>query len=151
NPLSFHWQTYSVLNNTVSWGSGPVRLHAGLHLISLHQGTGQVMMADSYKTWQTTIDTIFLQALRKIQDGRLLVILGAPDFSMFLEKTTIAALEELGAYYVETLAYKEAWCLVVYKGSGVVLEALTTSLPQHNLTRFDVSPLTVRTAVPRMQ
>lgn len=68
---------YSALNNTLSWGTGPVRLHAGLHLITLHQVTGQVMAADSYMTWQTTIDTLFLEALKETQDGRLLVILGA--------------------------------------------------------------------------
>nr|XP_053634850.1 LOW QUALITY PROTEIN: protein O-linked-mannose beta-1,2-N-acetylglucosaminyltransferase 1-like [Cherax quadricarinatus] len=135
----------------VSWGWGPVRLHAGLHLITLHQVTGQLMTSHSHMTWQPTFDEGFLQVLADIQDGRLLVILGAPDFTLFLGEETIRVLEDMGALYIDRLAYKDVWCLLVHKGGGVVLEALTTSLPQHNLTKFDVSPLALRVSVPRKE
>ncbi|KAG7161020.1 O-linked-mannose beta-1-2-N-acetylglucosaminyltransferase 1-like 34, partial [Homarus americanus] len=144
-------QVYSAYNKTVPWAGITARLHAGLHLITLHQSTGQVMRATSYMTWQTNTDRQFIKDLEEIQDSRLLVILGAPDFTAFMEEETIATLEDMGAHYIDRMAYMDTWCLLVYKGSGVVLEALTTSLPQHNLTKFDVSPLTVRTVVPRMQ
>ncbi|XP_042210079.1 uncharacterized protein LOC121857897 [Homarus americanus] len=142
-------QVYSDLNNTMFWGSMKVRLHAGLHLITLHQVTGQVMTADSYMTWQATSDTQFISALKEIQNGRLLVIIGAPDFTTYLGDETIAALEELGAHYIDRLAYMDVWCLLVHKGEEVVKEALTTSSPQHNSTKFEVSPLSIQVSVPR--
>ncbi|XP_071518844.1 protein O-linked-mannose beta-1,2-N-acetylglucosaminyltransferase 1-like [Panulirus ornatus] len=55
---------------------------------------------------------------------------------------------ELGGLYIDSLAYKDVWCLVVHKGGRVVLEALTTSLPGRNMTKLDVSPLTLQVAVP---
>nr|XP_053634676.1 protein O-linked-mannose beta-1,2-N-acetylglucosaminyltransferase 1-like [Cherax quadricarinatus] len=142
-------QVYSCLNKTMIWGNDHARLHAGLHLITLHQVTGQVMAAYSYMTWQPTSDTQFLEAVREMQDGRLLVIVGAPEFTVFLEEATITILKKMGALYIDRLAYKDAWCLLVHKGGRVVLEALTTSLPLHNLTKFDVSPLTLQVSVPR--
>ncbi|XP_071518841.1 protein O-linked-mannose beta-1,2-N-acetylglucosaminyltransferase 1-like [Panulirus ornatus] len=143
-------QVYSVLNITKIWKIGPVRLHAGIHLITLHQVTGQVMAANSYMTWQTGTDRQLLEDFQHIQDGRLLVILGAPDFTTFLEETTITWLmTELGGLYIDSLAYKDVWCLVVHKGGRVVLEALTTSLPGRDMEKLEVSPLQVQTTVPR--
>ncbi|XP_045596272.2 protein O-linked-mannose beta-1,2-N-acetylglucosaminyltransferase 1 [Procambarus clarkii] len=142
-------QIYTALNHTMAWGRGRARLHAGLHLITLNQDTGQVMAADSYMTWQPTSEGQFLAALHHTQRGRLLVIAGAPDFTSSLGEATIRVLEEMGALYIDRLAYKDAWCLLVHKGGGVLLEALTTSLPLHNLTEWDVSPLTLHASVPR--
>lgn len=70
-------QVYSDLNRTKLWGTGRVRFHAGLHLISLHPHTGHVTAANSFTTWQVTGDTEFLKALRDYQDGRLLLVAGA--------------------------------------------------------------------------
>ncbi|XP_069187638.1 protein O-linked-mannose beta-1,2-N-acetylglucosaminyltransferase 1-like [Procambarus clarkii] len=150
-------QVYTDLNHTDTLGDGPVRLHAGLHLVTLHQVTGRVMAAHSYMTWQVSLDKAFLKALADIQEGRLLVIMGAPEFTTFLKMTTIRVLEEMGALYIDRLAYKDAWCLLVHKGGGVLLEALVTSLPKHNITlsqnmiELDVSPLSLHVSVPRMQ
>nr|XP_045596269.1 protein O-linked-mannose beta-1,2-N-acetylglucosaminyltransferase 1-like [Procambarus clarkii] len=144
-------QVYTDLNNTDTLGDGPVRLHAGLHLVTLHQVTGRVMAAHSYMTWQFSLDKYFLKALADIQEGRLLVIMGAPDFTSSLGEATIRVLEEMGALYIDRLAYKDAWCLLVHKGGGVLLEALTTFLPKYNIHKLDVSPLSLHVSAPRMQ
>lgn len=65
------------MNRTVQWGDKNKRYHAGLHLVVLHQYTGRLMTADLYTTWQMTSDAAFLSALNNIQDGRLILILGA--------------------------------------------------------------------------
>lgn len=70
-------QVYGDLNRTMLWGGQRVRFHAGLHLVSLHPHTGHVTAANSFMTWQATSDTQFLQALRDLQDGRLLLVAGA--------------------------------------------------------------------------
>ncbi|XP_069187637.1 uncharacterized protein [Procambarus clarkii] len=144
-------QVYTDLNNTDTWDKELVRLHAGLHLVTLHQVTGRVMAAHSFMTWQFSLDKAFLKALADIQEGRLLVIMGAPEFTTFLKTTTIRVLEEMGALYIDRLAYKDAWCLLVHKGGGVLLEALTTFLPKHNIHKLDVSPLSLHVSAPRMQ
>nr|XP_045596268.1 protein O-linked-mannose beta-1,2-N-acetylglucosaminyltransferase 1-like [Procambarus clarkii] len=144
-------QVYTDLNNTDTWDEELVRLHAGLHLVTLHQVTGRVMAAHSFMTWQFSLDKAFLKALADIQEGRLLVIMGAPEFTTFLKTTTIRVLEEMGALYIDRLAYKDAWCLLVHKGGGVLLEALTTFLPKHNIHKLDVSPLSLHVSAPRMQ
>ncbi|XP_053630908.2 protein O-linked-mannose beta-1,2-N-acetylglucosaminyltransferase 1-like [Cherax quadricarinatus] len=59
------------------------------------------------------------------------------------------ALKEVGALYIDRLAYKDAWCLLVHKGSLVLLEALVTSLAGRDLSTFDLSPLTLHLPVPR--
>lgn len=69
-------QVYSDLNRTMAWGSKRARLHAGLHLVSLHPFTGQITAANSFMTWQATSDTQFLKALRDTQDSRLLLVAG---------------------------------------------------------------------------
>ncbi|XP_045596267.2 protein O-linked-mannose beta-1,2-N-acetylglucosaminyltransferase 1-like [Procambarus clarkii] len=134
-------------------------MSCGLHLVTLHPATGRVMAAHSYMTWQPALHKAFLEGLNDIQNGRLLVILGAPDFTSFLGEATIRVLEEMGALYIDRLAYKDAWCLLVHKGGGVLLEALTTTfLPPHslnelvldnNFTMLDVTPLTLHASIPR--
>ena len=60
----------------MAWGSERARLHAGLHLVSLHPLTGKVTAANSFMTWQVTSDAKFLEALQDTQDGRLLLVAG---------------------------------------------------------------------------
>lgn len=73
----YWWQEYHLVNQTSMWGNGLARLHAGLHLVVLHQYTGRLMTAESFTTWQMTSDAAFLSAFHNIQDGRLILILGA--------------------------------------------------------------------------
>lgn len=63
--------------HTVAWGLGEARLHAGLHLLLLHQTAGSLVIAESFMTWQPELDKSFMQLWDEIQDGRLLVLLGA--------------------------------------------------------------------------
>ncbi|KAK3859571.1 hypothetical protein Pcinc_034333 [Petrolisthes cinctipes] len=144
-------QVYKCVNKTVQWGSKARRYHAGLHLVVLHQYTGRLMAADSFTTWQMTSDTAFLSALHNIQDGRLILILGAPDFTTFLGKEAMEELEWFGANYISNVAYKDVWCLVLYKGGGVVAEAVTTYFVEVEVEPrsfdLDSSPLTLQLAV----
>ncbi|KAK4317564.1 hypothetical protein Pmani_011368 [Petrolisthes manimaculis] len=142
-------QEYQLVNKTTKWGSGMARLHAGLHLVVLHQYTGRLMAADSFTTWQMTSDTAFLSAFHNIQDGRLILILGAPDFTTFLGKEAMEELEWFGSNYISNMAYKDVWCLVLYKGGGVVAEAVTTYFVEDDPRSFDLdsSPLNLQLAV----
>lgn len=55
----------------------------------------------------------------------------------------------MGAIYIEGVAYKDTWCLLVYKGGPVLLEALTTVLPGADLNLNDASPLNLQVIVTR--
>ncbi|XP_045116725.1 protein O-linked-mannose beta-1,2-N-acetylglucosaminyltransferase 1-like isoform X2 [Portunus trituberculatus] len=143
-------QVYQDLNRTMQWGKRHARLHAGLHLLSLHPTTGHVAAANSFITWQATSDAMFLKALRDSQDGRLLLVAGAPDFTTFLGNKVTEALQDMGSMFADRLAYRDAWCLLLHKGRGVLHEVLVTSRPGHNYTAHHVSPLTTRVTVPRV-
>ncbi|KAK4308555.1 hypothetical protein Pmani_019760 [Petrolisthes manimaculis] len=142
-------QVYQCVNKTVQWGSKARRYHAGLHLVVLHQYTGRLMAADSFTTWQMTSDTVFLSAFHNIQNGRLILILGAPDFTTFLGKEVMEELEWFGSNYISNMAYKDVWCLVLYKGGGVMAEAVTTYFVEDDPRSFDLdsSHLTLQLAV----
>ena len=60
------------------------------------------------------------------------------------------ALEDLGSVFAGRLAYRDAWCLLLHKGRGVLHEVLVTSRPGHNYTVHHVPPLTTRVTVPRV-
>ncbi|XP_069946847.1 uncharacterized protein [Cherax quadricarinatus] len=144
-------QVYSSLNKTSSLNNKNVTLHSGLHFVTLHQRTGQVMAAASYMTWLAPTDGQFIESFKRTQNGRLLIVMGAPDFTLFLEEAVVKVLEDMGALYINRVAYKDVWCMLVHKGGGVVLEALTTSLPRRDLSKFNVSPLTLHVSVPGKQ
>lgn len=61
----------------MAWGPDEARLHAGLHLLLLHQTAGSLVAAESFMTWQPELDKGFMQYWNEIQEGRLLVLLGA--------------------------------------------------------------------------
>lgn len=68
-------QVYRVVNKTLEWEGKPVRLHGGVHLLTLHERSGQVMRAVSYQTWQPENNKQLSQALQDARDGRLLLLL----------------------------------------------------------------------------
>lgn len=68
---------YSDEQRLTVWGHEEVRLHAGLHLLLLHQTAGTFVAAEAFMTWQPELDKGFLQYWNEIQEGRLLVLLGA--------------------------------------------------------------------------
>nr|XP_027230650.1 protein O-linked-mannose beta-1,2-N-acetylglucosaminyltransferase 1-like [Penaeus vannamei] len=141
-------QVYSMLNKTRPWGNGTARLHAGIHLLTLHQFTGKVMRSDLYMTWQPTSEAQFLAEMNRIQDGRLLVIMGAPRFLTYVAEETLDSIARLGSDFVEGLSIMDSWCFVFHKGGKVFSDAISTSestpreLP-------DVSPLSIAITVPR--
>lgn len=52
------------------------RLHAGLHLVTLSERTGEVMRTETFLTWQPEASRQVGQALRDVGEGRLLVLVG---------------------------------------------------------------------------
>lgn len=72
-----------------------------------------------------------------------------PDFTEFLSDAATEVLAQAGALFADRLAYKDAWCLLLHKGRGVLYEAIVTSRPGHNYTHHDVSPLITTVTVPR--
>ncbi|XP_042888583.1 protein O-linked-mannose beta-1,2-N-acetylglucosaminyltransferase 1-like isoform X2 [Penaeus japonicus] len=141
-------QVYSMLNKTRPWGTKTARLHAGIHLLTLHEFTGKVMRADLYMTWQPTSETQFLAELNQIQDGRLLVIMGAPQFLSDVADETLHHLVSLGSDFIDGLSTMDAWSFVFHKGGKVVSDALSTSeITPKDLP--DVAPLSVAITVPR--
>lgn len=63
--------------HTMAWGTEKARLHAGLHVLVLHQTTGSLVAAKSFMTWQPELDKALMQYWNEIQEERLLVLLGA--------------------------------------------------------------------------
>lgn len=72
-----------------------------------------------------------------------------PDFTTFLGEGVTDVLTQAGSLFADRLAYRDAWCLLLHKGGGVLHEALVTSRPGHNYTAHDVPPLNTRVTVPR--
>ncbi|XP_050715412.1 uncharacterized protein LOC126998078 [Eriocheir sinensis] len=84
-----------------------------------------------------------------VSDGTAIVLHLQPDFTTFLGEAVTDFLTQEGSIFADRLAYRDAWCLLLHKGGGVLHEALVTSRPGHNYTKHDVSPLTTRVTVPR--
>lgn len=76
----------------MAWGEGVIRLHAGVHLLTLHQQTGQLLSAATFLTWQPENSRQLLAALRDAGHGRLLFLLASVlgrNFNQILGITAI--------------------------------------------------------------
>lgn len=69
-------QVFHVQNQTQLLGGWVARFHAGLHLLTLNERTGEVMRAETFLTWQPETSRLLGQALRDAGEGRLLVLVG---------------------------------------------------------------------------
>lgn len=69
-------QVFHVQNQTLPWGNQVARFHAGLHLVTLNERTGEVMRAETFFTWQPETSHHLAQALQDASEGRLLVLVG---------------------------------------------------------------------------
>lgn len=70
-------QVYQVVNRTMAWGEGEARLHAGVHLLTLNQRSGRLLLATTFLTWQPETSRLLVAALRDAGQGRLLLLLAS--------------------------------------------------------------------------
>ncbi|XP_042222329.1 protein O-linked-mannose beta-1,2-N-acetylglucosaminyltransferase 1-like [Homarus americanus] len=144
-------QVYRLFNKTLPWADNLARLHAGVHLLTLHERSGQVMRAATYLTWQPENNRQLSQALNDARDGRLLLLLATPEFTMFLGQEVVEQLKSLGSNFADRLAKYESWCLVAQKGVGVLHEVLTTVTHSLGSQAADASPTFLQLMVPLTQ
>ncbi|KAK7075878.1 hypothetical protein SK128_016410 [Halocaridina rubra] len=141
-------EIYHMVNKTIPWGSTTARVHAGVHLIVLHQKSGLVLRRGNFLTWQPEVHKQLLQALMDIKRGRLLILLGSPEFTQFLSEEVLEYIESLGSNYVKGLTLHDQWCFIGWKGEKVLYEVLTTAKVQNRLNARDVSPIRMHCVVP---
>ncbi|CAL4121125.1 unnamed protein product, partial [Meganyctiphanes norvegica] len=135
---------YKDINRTMPWGKRRERLHAGVHVVILHQLTGALMRAESFMTWQPSNHLMLATMLKTINDGRLCLLIGVPEFTMHLKLDTMRVIQDLGSSFIEKVTLKDAWFMVIKKGEKSLHEAIVTSKqPGGNLTFKEVSPLKV--------
>ncbi|KAK7075875.1 hypothetical protein SK128_016407 [Halocaridina rubra] len=142
---------YSCVNKTLTLNTMTLKFHAGIHLVTLHQATGQVMRTENFMTWQAGTECHLLSALESIQDGRLLVFIGMPNFISHLTSKSLDVLSNLGSWFVRSLAVNEMWCFAVYKSGHVVLESTNIDSVYNNTQLPDVGPFNLEFAITPMQ
>ncbi|KAK3859569.1 hypothetical protein Pcinc_034331 [Petrolisthes cinctipes] len=140
-------QVYESVNRTMVWLDGMYRLHAGVHLLTLHQWTGRVLRTANFLTWQPETSRQLAAALRDAGHGRLLLLLASPEFTMYLSEEVIQHLSTLGSHFARVLARDEAWCVVAWQGEGLVYETLTTA--HHYVADGDAPPTSLHFVIPR--
>ncbi|CAL4089591.1 unnamed protein product, partial [Meganyctiphanes norvegica] len=136
------------INRTMPWGTKRERLHGGVHVVILHQQTGALMRAESFMTWQPSNHRMLVTMLKTINNGRLCLLLGVPEFTGHLKEDSIGAIQALGSSFIDKVAFKDAWFMIIRKGERSLHEAIVTSKQQgENLTFNDVSPITAHVTV----
>ncbi|XP_066950348.1 protein O-linked-mannose beta-1,2-N-acetylglucosaminyltransferase 1-like [Macrobrachium rosenbergii] len=141
-------EVYKMLNKTHPWGETTARFHAGVHLLVLHQKSGAVMRTRNFYTWQPEIDKQLSMALDDVRTGRLVVLLGVPEFTQFLRKRVSEKLEHFGSQYVKGFAMYDVWCWVGWKGGLALQELLVTAESVNKLNERDVPPLYTHLVIP---
>ncbi|XP_045116726.1 protein O-linked-mannose beta-1,2-N-acetylglucosaminyltransferase 1-like [Portunus trituberculatus] len=139
-------EVYKRRNILREWAGEQRRYHAGVHIIALHQSSGKMMQTRQFLTWQPTAHRMLAEALRALQEGRLVLVLGAPDYLSWLNVEGTKALKNLGALQGLKAVKEEAWVFLARKGHGALFETLITA---RNYTSKIVSPLTFSVSLPR--
>ncbi|KAK7028027.1 hypothetical protein SK128_014100 [Halocaridina rubra] len=141
---------YTCINKTMPWGRYKANLCSGIHMITLNEVTGHVMRSGLYMTWQLTSEDQLLREFTYIQDGRLLVFLGQPDFTSHLSPETLDFLLGIGSHYVDSTATNEGWGFVVYKKGPTVFESVILDSTSSDKIK-EVSPAVVHANVERRE
>ncbi|CAL4074783.1 unnamed protein product, partial [Meganyctiphanes norvegica] len=117
---------YSQLGGIRNQESGIRYPHSGLHLVVLHPRDGRLLHRRRFLTHQPAEHENLARALNTIQPGRIVILLGVPEWVLFFGSTGSRALSELGFRGHKILSTGEAWVGVAVKGRMVVLETATT-------------------------
>ncbi|XP_063872291.1 protein O-linked-mannose beta-1,2-N-acetylglucosaminyltransferase 1-like isoform X2 [Scylla paramamosain] len=114
-----------------SKGKRPSRLtpgstHSGVHVLVVHESHGHLMMAQHFVTHQPAEHQRLRQCMATVQRGRVVVLLGAPEWVMFLSQEAEGALTALGSKWASRVAQGETWAWVGVLGGATLGEAVTT-------------------------
>ncbi|KAK4327064.1 hypothetical protein Pmani_002438 [Petrolisthes manimaculis] len=112
---------------TLSASAG--RTHSGVHVVVFHESGLHVMMARHFLTYQPAEHAHLKQCLKAVQEGRLVVILGMPEWVRFLGQGAEDVLSELGSVWAARVASGEAWAWIGVKGVATLAEGVTTRSP----------------------
>ncbi|XP_071518842.1 protein O-linked-mannose beta-1,2-N-acetylglucosaminyltransferase 1-like [Panulirus ornatus] len=103
------------------------------------------MLHHHFLTWQPAAHRMLVNMVNAVQDGRLMLFLGAPEFTSWLQDDAAHTLMNLGSRLGARATRGEAWVFAVHKGHAQAYETLITS---RNSTASDVSPLMFSTTIP---
>ncbi|XP_042888585.1 protein O-linked-mannose beta-1,2-N-acetylglucosaminyltransferase 1-like [Penaeus japonicus] len=142
-------EVYRVVNKTVPWGAERARLHAGVHYVILNERSGQVMQAATFLTWQPEATRQLQDVVMSTRNGRVIVILAAPEFTQYLSQDILKEFKNMGSQFSDRFVVHDSWCMIARKGTGVIHESLTTTTPQ-TYTR-DSSPVRLHFVLPLTQ
>ncbi|XP_064101826.1 protein O-linked-mannose beta-1,2-N-acetylglucosaminyltransferase 1-like [Macrobrachium nipponense] len=138
-------QIYSAINNTVVREGKVSRYHGGIHVIVLHEKWHRIMRTVQFHTWQPASHRMLTKAMQEIQDGRIVIFLGVPEYTTWLTPDAAQMLADMHSHFGPMSAQGEAWVMAVRKGHEVIFESIITS---RNVTAYDVSPLICSATIP---
>ncbi|KAG7178117.1 putative O-linked-mannose beta-1-2-N-acetylglucosaminyltransferase 1-like 2, partial [Homarus americanus] len=70
-------EVYSAHNNTRMWAGEMKRFHAGVHVVVVHETRSIVMQEELFLTWQPSACRMLIRMIDAVQDGRIMIFLGA--------------------------------------------------------------------------
>ncbi|XP_042888584.1 protein O-linked-mannose beta-1,2-N-acetylglucosaminyltransferase 1-like [Penaeus japonicus] len=137
-------QIYASNENTFK--GNKTKYHAGIHVIILHQHNFGVLQKEQFFTWQPSAHRMLAKMLKHTQMGRLVILVGVPEFTPWFREDAVKMVERLGSYFGPLATRGESWALVTLKGHPPLLETLITS---RNVSVAGTAPLLFSVTVPR--
>ncbi|XP_042242218.1 protein O-linked-mannose beta-1,2-N-acetylglucosaminyltransferase 1-like [Homarus americanus] len=119
--------------NTGRYGA----LHSGVHVLVVHGGRGNLMMARQFLTYQPAEHARLKDCVASVQHGRVIVLVGVPEWVMFLGRGAEETLTSLGSRWAAKATQGEVWAWVGVVGGKTLAEATTT----RGLERYPSSDL----------
>ncbi|XP_071515439.1 LOW QUALITY PROTEIN: protein O-linked-mannose beta-1,2-N-acetylglucosaminyltransferase 1-like [Panulirus ornatus] len=118
-------------------------VHSGVHVLVVHEARARLMMARQFRTYQPAEHARLTACLSAVQPGRVVVLVGMPEWVMFLGRGAEDALKGLGTTWAAQMAQGEAWSWVGVMGGPTLAEAGTT----RELGRYPASSLALEVFV----
>ncbi|XP_047468750.1 protein O-linked-mannose beta-1,2-N-acetylglucosaminyltransferase 1-like [Penaeus chinensis] len=122
------------------------KYHAGIHVVVLHQHHFTVLQKEQFFTWQPAAHRMLTKMLKHTQFGRILILVGVPDFTPWFRADATKAVVSLGALFGSLATRGETWVMVTLKGQPPIMETLVTC---KNASLSHTSPVTFSATVPR--
>ncbi|XP_063606550.1 protein O-linked-mannose beta-1,2-N-acetylglucosaminyltransferase 1-like [Penaeus indicus] len=86
-------------------------------MLVLNERTGSVMASRQFRTFQPSEGKNLRDSLEALQPGRVVIVVGLPDFLTFLSPEGEVALVRLGARMLPRVCTGEAWAMAAVTGS----------------------------------
>ncbi|XP_037774419.1 LOW QUALITY PROTEIN: protein O-linked-mannose beta-1,2-N-acetylglucosaminyltransferase 1-like [Penaeus monodon] len=93
------------------------REDGGIHMLVLNERTGSVMASRRFRTYQPSEGKNLRDSLEVLQPGRVVIVVGLPDFLTYLSPEGEVALVRLGARMLPRVCTGEAWAMAAVTGS----------------------------------